>query len=254
MKTQIFDCTSYQTTTDSLAGKVILVAGASGAIGSEVAKACAASGASVILQGRKTRRLEQLYDAIENAGRPEPVLAPFDYHKVDTTAYQELATMIATEFGKLDGLVFAAGIPGHLAPVDQLSFANWQQVMLVNMQAPFLITQACLPLLRKAQAASVVFTSEEKQRAYWASYAMSKAALNAFASVLCDELDGTSAIRVNAVNPAPTRSGLRQAAYPAENPDALNAATDCVNAFLYLLSNDSGKTNGQILSLNKQDA
>src|SRR5690606_27208391 len=110
--------------------------------------------------------------------------------------------------------------------------------MTVNATAPFLLTRACLPVLRKSADASVVFTSSgvgRKGRAYWGAYAVSKFATEGLMETLADEMENVPNVRVNAINPGATRTGMRAAAYPGEDPNTLKKPEDIANAYLWLV-------------------
>ncbi len=127
----------------------------------------------------------------------------------------------------------------------------WMRVMQVNVNAPFLLTKAMMPLLRASSDASIVLLSSSvgrKGRAYWGPYAISKFAVEGMMQVLADEQDGTSNIRVNSLNPGATRTRMRAKAYPNE-PVETNPAPDAIMpAFLYLLGPDSQDCNGQAIN------
>ena len=98
------------------------------------------------------------------------------------------------------------------------------------------------PALQVAEHGRILFTSSSvgrQGRAYWGGYAVSKFAVEGLMQVLADELRDTSSIRVNSINPGATRTGMRSAAFPAENPIAVTAAQDIVNRYLFLLGPDS---------------
>src|SRR5690554_4301233 len=123
--------------------------------------------------------------------------------------------------------------------------------MQVNVNAPFALTKAMMPLRRAAPDASVIFVSSSvgrKGRAYWGPYAVSKFALEGLMQVLADEQDGTSEIRVNSLNPGATRTAMRKAAYPAEEPEKNPEPSEIMPVFLYLLGPDSKGVNGQALN------
>ena len=124
-----------------------------------MAIAAAAHGARVLLHGRNVKRLESVYDAIVNAGGPRPSIAPLDFEKAGPAEFEQLVTAIDTEFGRLDGLVHNAGMLGERAPIEHYDVAKWMRTMHVNANVPFLLTQRCMPLLRKSQDPSIVFSS-----------------------------------------------------------------------------------------------
>jgi NAD(P)-dependent dehydrogenase (short-subunit alcohol dehydrogenase family) len=242
------DPRSYQPAPGSHAGRVIVVTGAGSGIGRAVAIALAAQGATVGLLGRTPRKLEAVYDEIVAAGGPKPALLPFNLETAAAPEYDALQEALRQEFGRLDGLAHVAGILGALAPIDHYDVPVWCRVLHVNLTAPFILTQSCLPLLRLADDASVVFTSSSvgrRGRAYWGAYAASKFGLEGLMQVLAHELEGTTRIRSNSVNPGGVRTQMRLQAYPAENRDALPEAESVVAPFLYLLGPDSVGVNGQ---------
>jgi NAD(P)-dependent dehydrogenase (short-subunit alcohol dehydrogenase family) len=241
------DLRSYRPTAEALRDRVILVTGASGAIGGALARACAQQGARVILNGRSVRKLEKLYDDIVATGAAQPAIAPLDFEKADATAYDSLAEAVEQQFGRLDGLAHVGGVLGDRSPILHYDVPTWMKVMHVNVTAPFILTKTLLPLLQRADDASIVFTTSGvsvKGRAYWGAYAVSKFADEGLMQVLADELATEKPIRVNSVNPGAVRSSMRAKAYPAEDPATLTAPEDVVWPFLYLLGADSRGVTG----------
>ena len=238
----------YNAAEDLLKDKVILVTGAGDGIGKAVAMAYAAHGATVILLGRTISKLEQIYDAIEAAGYNKPAIYPLDLAGAAPHDFEQLADILDQEFGRLDGLLHNAGILGDLTPMELYPYETWQRIMQTHVNGPFLLTQAVLPLLQKADNASLIFTSSgvgRKARAYWGGYAVSKFAVEGMMQVLAEECENTSNIRVNSINPGATRTTMRASAYPAEKPDTLRHPEEIVATYLYLMGNDSLNINGQ---------
>ena len=150
--------------------------------------------------------------------------------------------------GKLDGLVHNAAVLGPRTLLDQVKAESWLQVMQVNVNAPFLLTKAMMPLLRAAADASVVMLSSSvgrKGRAYWGAYAVSKFATEGLMQVLADEVDGIANVRANSVNPGATRTDMRAQAYPGENPANNPLPEAIMPIYLYLMGPDSTGVNGQ---------
>ena len=234
-----------------LKGQRILVTGAATGIGRACALSCAAHGATVVLVGRTQSKLEEVYDAIEAAGHPQPALCPLNLETATEKDYEDLADQLFDTFGKLDGLVHNAAELGPRTLLDNVKADAWMRVMQVNVNAPFLLTKAMMPLLRASSDASIVLLSSSvgrKGRAYWGPYAISKFAVEGMMQVLADEQDGTSNIRVNSLNPGATRTRMRAKAYPNE-PVETNPAPDAIMpAFLYLLGPDSQDCNGQAIN------
>lgn len=237
---------------DLLAHRVILVTGAGDGIGRAVAGLCAAHAATVVLLGRTVEKLERAYDAIRAAGGPEPAIYPMDLSGAMPPDYEALAARLESELGRIDGLVHNAALLGALGPLEHYAPDAWQELMQVNVNAPFLLTRALLPLLRRTASAhghaSVVFTSSgvgRRGRAYWGGYSVSKFALEGLTQVLADELDGGTGIRVNSLNPGPVRTRMRANAFPAEDPETLITPEEAARAWLWLL--DARGVHGQAL-------
>ena len=237
----------YSARPDLLKGRVILVTGAGRGIGAAAAKTFAAHGATVLLLGKTEGNLNQLYDEIEAAGHPQPVVIPFNLETALPHQYDELAATIEAEFGRLDGLLHNAAILGPRTPLEQLSGDNFMRVMQVNVNAMFMLTSTLLPLLKLSEDASVIFTSSSvgrQGRAYWGAYATSKFATEGLMQVLADEVDGTQ-VRANSVNPGATRTGMRAQAYPGENPTNNPLPEAIMPVYLYLMGPDSKGVNSQ---------
>ena len=233
---------------DLLKGRVIMVTGAGRGIGAAAAKTFAAHGATVLLLGKTECNLNQLYDEIEAAGHPQPVVIPFNLETALPHQYDELAATIEAEFGRLDGLLHNAAIIGPRTPLEQLSGDNFMRVMQVNVNAMFMLTSTLLPLLKLSGDASVVFTSSSvgrKGRAYWGAYGVSKFATEGLMQTLADEVEGVAPVRANSVNPGATRTGMRAQAYPGENPASNPLPEAIMPVYLYLMGPDSRGVNGQ---------
>lgn len=239
---------SYQAPERLLENKVIAVTGAGDGIGAVAAKTFAAHGATVILIGRTVPKLEAVYDEIEAAGGPQPGIYPICLNGAVEKDYQDMHDRLEESFGKLDGLLHNAGELGQRTPIANYKLESWQKVMQVNVTAQFLMTKSLLPLLEKADHASIIFTSSGVGRVgkpFWGAYAVSKFATEGLCQVLANELDGTSNIRVNCINPGATRTRMRAAAYPAENPASVKTPQEIMPTYLYLMGDDSLGITGQ---------
>jgi NAD(P)-dependent dehydrogenase (short-subunit alcohol dehydrogenase family) len=239
--------TQYTAPADLLRDRVIQVTGAGSGIGRALARAAAGLGATVILHGRSVRKLEALYDEIRSAGHPEPAIFPLDLARAKGEDYDRLSGAIEEQWGRLDGLVQNAGILGSRTPIEHHDVAEWQRVLHVNLTAPFILCRCLLPLMLKSDDASVIFTSSgvgRRGKAYWGAYAVSKFGIEGLNQVLADELENKPGIRVNAVNPGPTRTSMRAAAYPAEDPMQLKTPEEILGVYLYLLGPESRGTSG----------
>ena len=237
----------YQPSNDLLKDRVILVTGASDGIGKAVAIEYAKVGATVVLHGRDIPKLEAVYDEIIAAGYPQPAILPLNLLTASAEQFKSLAQTIQTELGRLDGILHNAGMISELAPIEFTPAETWQQIIQVNLNAVYLITNACMPLLRQSPSASIITVSSgvgRKGRAFWGPYAVSKFAIEGLTQVLADELEGSN-IRVNSINPGATRTKMRAKAYPAEDKYQLKTPEQITPVYLYLMGDDSGTINGQ---------
>jgi len=242
------DLRTYEYAQDILRDRIILITGASDGIGRALALHIAGLGAQVILHGRNTAKLEKVYDEIEGIdAAPRPSMAVLDLASADAEAYTTLAKGLEDEFGRLDGLVQNAGILGERYSIEQYDAVLWQRVMHVNVTAAFALTKVLLPLLQKSEDPSIIFTSSGVGRtgkAFWGAYSVSKFATEGLSQVLADEHRHTN-LRANCINPGATRTGMRLAAYPAEDRDKLKRPEDILATYVYLLGPDSRGVTGE---------
>lgn len=235
----------------SLAGRVVLVTGACGGLGTAVAKSAARAGATVIITGRRKRQLEQLYDAMVGQDLPQPVIHPLDLESATPVDYEALADGIERDLGRLDGIVHAAASFSGLTPLSVHKPDHFLRAMHVNVSAPFALTQACLPLLGKAPDSAVVFVTDNPElvsRAHWGAYGASKAALERLAGILHAEHDKGS-LRVHAVLPGPMRTTLRREAYFGENSLLQPTPDATAQAIVFLLGEAGVVARGTTLDL-----
>lgn len=228
---------AHQPAADELSGRVIAITGAGGGIGRAVALAAAAHGAQVLLVGRTVRKLESVYDEIIAAGGRAQI-APLNLETAGAADYRQLADAVAAAYGRLDGLLHNAALLGTLTPLEEYDVPTFCKVMHVNLTAAFVLTQTLLPLLRAADDASLVFTGSSvgrRGRAYWGAYSVSKFGIEGLAQTLAEETSHLGTLRVNVINPGPTRTLMRRAAFPAEDLNASAAPETLANAYLWLL-------------------
>ena len=239
----------YLAPDDLLSKRIILITGAASGIGRSIALACASHGAITILLDKDVKRLELVYDEIESAGYQQAAIYPLDLKGANADDYHNMAESIAKEFGQLDGLVHNAAVIGRITPIELYDIEAWYQVMQINVNAPFLMSQACLPLLTESEDGRILFVTDacgQQGSAYWGAYGASKAALNNLMQVLADELENNTSIKVNAIDPGSVRTTMRSFAYPGENPNTLPSPDEITSGFLFLLGKDSRQYHGQI--------
>jgi NAD(P)-dependent dehydrogenase (short-subunit alcohol dehydrogenase family) len=235
---------------DLLAGRVILVTGASAGLGRTASLAYARHGATVALLARDEARLEAVYDEIVAAGGPEPAMFPFDLGIADDRGLETLAGAIAHHLKRLDGILHSAHQFYSLTPLALQTLEQWQTLLRVNLVAPFALTRACLPLLRQAMDASVIFTGEthgHQPRAFWGGYAVAKSGLETLTRIWADELSAEETLRINTLIPGQVNTTLRGRTHPGLAPDTLPTQEALMPWYLYLMGEDSRGVRGQIV-------
>ena len=203
-----------------LTGRIALLTGASRGIGAATALALARAGAHVVAVARTVGGLEELDDAIRAVGGTA-TLVPLDL--TDTDGIIRLAAALLQRYQRLDVLIGNAGLVGPSSPLDHVQPKDWEEVMAVNVTANWHLIRAMDALLRRSDAGRAVFISSgaaHNMRAYRGPYSVSKAALEALARTYAAETIST-AVRVNLVNPGPTRTRMRAQVMPGENPMTL---------------------------------
>lgn len=246
------DVRNFNPPADCLKGKNILVTGAGDGIGKVAALTYAKYGATVLLLGKTASKLEEVYDEIEANGGAEPAMLPMNLESASYTEMQQLAILVEREVGHIDGILHNAGMLGVLTPLEMYDPIIFEQVMKVNFNATFMLTQALFPLLKAAQSGSVVFTSSgvgSTPRAFWGAYALSKLAVEGMSDIFTQETQKTTALRFNCINPGATRTQMRAMAYPSENPNTLVAPEDLMNAYVALMTDAAAGIKGQVIEL-----
>ncbi len=223
-----------------LDGRIALVTGASRGIGRAVAIALAKAGAHVIALARTQGGLEELDDAIREAGG-EATLAPCDVK--DFPALDRLGAAIFARWGRLDVFVGNAGALGPLSPLAHVEPAQWDDLFAVNVTANWRLVRSLDPLLRAAEAGRAIFITSGAGHAatfkpYWGPYAISKAALDALVRTYAAETENISAVKVMAVNPGPLRTRMRAAAMPGEDPMRLRTPEELAPKIVALCAPD----------------
>lgn len=239
-----------------LDGKTILVTGAGDGIGRVAALAYARYGATVLLLGRTSSKLEYVYDEIESFGGKQPAMLPMNLEGATYAEMQQLEGLIHKEVGQLDGILHNAGVLGQLTPLEMYDVDTFAQVMKVNFTATFMLTQALLPLLKDAEQGSIVFTSSTvgtHPRAFWGAYALSKQAVEGMSDIFTQETQNTTNLRFNCINPGGTRTNMRAHAYPGENPMSLKTPEEIMSGYVCLMSDESIGVRGQVIELQPKD-
>jgi NAD(P)-dependent dehydrogenase (short-subunit alcohol dehydrogenase family) len=238
-----------------LAGKVALVTGGSRGIGRAIAEAYARAGAKVFICGRNADHLGRAVEQVRGVGVIEGVAGDVG----DPLDVERIVQATINRFGAVHVLVNNASILGPRQPLSHYPIADWSEVLRINLTGIFLMVRAVLPIMLEQRMGSIINLSSgvaKKGRARWGAYAVSKAGVEGLTQVLADEVSA-SGIRVNTVNPAPTRTEMRVLAYPSEDPLTLPTPDEILPVFLYLASDASAAVSGQSLEardwLKRQD-
>ena len=233
----------------ALNGRVILVTGAAGGLGSAAALACALAGATVVLLGRKLAPLNRVYDAVKAVGA-EPLLYPLDLEGASPDDHAELAQRIEAELGRLDGLLHCAAEFKGLTPLLHTDPADFARAIHVDLTARWWLTQACLPLLAKSDAGAVVFALDEPARtggAFWGGYGLAQQAQATLVAMLQAEL-GAHGPRISGLQPGPMRTGLRARAFQPNTDLKARPASDYAAVCVELLSAAAAGQRGRIVN------
>src|SRR5215475_2744776 len=233
-----------------LFGKVALITGGSRGIGRAIAAAYAGAGARVFICGRNSADVIDASQQIRSAGGEIEGVAG---NIASATDVQHIVRAALERFATIDVLVNNAGILGPRETIADYPIAAWEEVSRINLTGLFLITREVLPVMLARRSGSIINVTSGVGRigkAKWGAYAVAKAGLEGFTQVLADEVKAAG-IRVNAVNPAATRTQMRAQAYPAEDPSTLPTADLVTPIFLFLAVDASAKITGH--SLNARD-
>jgi len=203
-----------------LQDRVALVTGVSRGLGRCVALAFAREGAHVIAVARTQGALTELDDDIQAIGG-SATLVPLDM--TDYEGIDRLGGAVYERWGKLDILVGNAAILGTLTPVGHIEPKQWDDVLAINLSANFRLIRAFDPLLQQSDAGRAIFVTSGvtvKSPAFWGTYTVSKAALEAMVKTYANEIANTN-VRANLLNPGATRTDMRATAMPGEDPMTL---------------------------------
>jgi NAD(P)-dependent dehydrogenase (short-subunit alcohol dehydrogenase family) len=242
---------AYQPEPDLLKGRVIAITGAGDGIGRALALAAAQLGADLVLIGRTVKRLEAVHAEISAIRAEAASIAPLNLEHAVAQDYDRLAAAINERYGRLDGLVHNAAILGALTAIEHYDVPTWCRVLHVNLTAAFALTQVLLPVMHRSADASIIFTSSgvaRTPRAFWGAYAVSKAGVETLSVLLAEELSQGIPIRVNVLNPGPTRTRMRRQAFPSEDVNALVTPEQILNPYLWLLGAHAQGVSGQSLN------
>jgi NAD(P)-dependent dehydrogenase (short-subunit alcohol dehydrogenase family) len=203
-----------------LEGKVALITGASRGLGYAAALHLAKEGVHIIATARTRGGLEELDDAVKAAGSTA-TLVPMNL--TDYEAIDRLGAAIFERWKKLDILIGNAGTLGKLTPLAHVDPKVWDDALATNLTANYRLIRSMDPLLQAAPNGRAIFVTSglaQKCWAYWGSYSIGKAALDALMKTYAAEV-ATTNLRVNCFSPGATRTKMRATAMPGEDPATL---------------------------------
>ena len=185
--------------TQALNGTVALITGASGGIGSCIARRLAQEGVNLALMGRDMEKLKKTAASLAGCG-VQALLLPGDL--LDDAYIAQCVSQVTAQFGRLDILVNNAGM-ALSCPFEKTTMAEFDRIMALNCRAPYLMCQAALPLLRRSPCGTILnIASVNAHKGYplQSAYSASKHALAGFTKSLASELyrDG---VRVHLISP-----------------------------------------------------
>ena len=229
---------------EKLSGKAVLATGSSKGIGRGLASRFLHEGARVFLCSRCEASLAATAADLGQIG-PEVGFHAADLG--DPLQAERLVDRALARFPDLGILVNNASILGRRGPVVDVDTQTWNDVLRINTSSLFYTTRPLLPALIQRGEGSIINVSSSvgrRGKPNWGPYAVSKFGLEGFTQVLAEELR-PHGIRVNSVNPGATRTDMRAAAYPDEDPLSIPSPEEITPVFVYLASDESVSVTGQ---------
>ena len=230
----------------SIFNKSILITGSSDGIGKSLAIEFSKLGANIILLGRNSEKLDAVYDLLDHSHVSQKhLILEADLALLSNEAAQEIFIAISQEFEVLDGIIHNAALLGTMSSLEDYDLSTWDEVMKVNLRAPFILTKTLKVMLENASLPRLIFTSSgvaNKGRSFWGAYSVSKFGIKGLAEIFKDELEATTKIKVFNFDPGKTRTNMRAAAYPAEDPNTLKSPTELIDCYLWFFQEESSSS------------
>ena len=230
----------------SILNKSILITGSSDGIGKTLAIEFSKLGANIILLGRNSEKLDAVYDLLDHSRVSQKhLILEADLALLSNEAAQEIFIAISQEFEVLDGIIHNAALLGTMSSLEDYDLSTWDEVIKVNLRAPFILTKTLKVMLENASLPRLIFTSSgvaNKGRSFWGAYSVSKFGIKGLAEIFKDELEATTKIKVFNFDPGKTRTNMRAAAYPAEDPNTLKSPTELIDCYLWFFQEESSSS------------
>ena len=231
----------------NLSKKTILITGATDGIGNTLAIEFSKLGANIILLGRDSSKLDTVYDQLEHSYESQKhLILEVDLALLNNESAHEIARVINDEYEALDGIINNAAILGTMTTLKDYELSRWDEVININLRAPFLLSRTLIPALEDSRMPRIIFTSSgvaDVGRAFWGAYSVSKFGLKGLAEIFANELETTSSIKVFNFDPGATQTKMRASARPAEDPNTLKTPNELLECYLWFFSADSSESN-----------
>ena len=231
----------------NLSNKTILITGATDGIGKALAIEFSKLGANIILLGRDSSKLDTVYDQLEHSYESQKhLILEVDLALLNNESVHEIARVINDEYEALDGIINNAAILGTMTTLKDYELSRCDEVININLRAPFLLSRTLIPALEESRMPRIIFTSSgvaDVGRAFWGAYSVSKFGLKGLAEIFANELETTSSIKVFNFDPGATQTKMRASARPAEDPNTLKTPNELLECYLWFFSEDSSESN-----------
>ena len=208
-----------------LTNNTILITGATDGIGKVLAEEFSKLGSNIILLGKNSSKLDEVYDQLDHSFESQKhLILEADLSILNNDSAHEILRAVSDEFNILDGIIHNAAILGTMTPLEDYELSKWDEVLNINLRAPFLLTKTLKPILENSPMPRIIFTSSgvaNMGRAFWGAYSVSKFGLKGLAEIFANEFETTTSIRVFNFDPGATQTKMRASARPAENPNSL---------------------------------
>ena len=229
-----------------LSSRTILITGATDGLGAVLAIEFSRLGSNIILLGRDSSKLDKVYDQLDSSFTSQKhLILQADLGLLNNESAHEILNAITEEFTSLDGIIHNAAILGTMTTLEDYELSRWDEVLNVNLRAPFLLTKTLKTILETSTLPRIIFTSSgvaNVGRAFWGAYSVSKFGLKGLAEIFANELETTSSIKVFNFDPGATQTKMRASARPAENPNSLKTPNDLINCYLWFFSEESSNS------------
>ena len=229
-----------------LFNRTILITGSSDGIGKVLAIEFSKLGSNIILLGRDSSKLDQVYDQLDRSFKSQKhLILQADLALLSNESAHEILRAITEEFISLDGIIHNAAILGSMTTLEDYELSRWDEVLNINLRAPFLLTKTLKTILERSKLPRIIFTSSgvaNMGRAFWGAYSVSKFGLKGLAEIFANEFETTTSIRVFNFDPGATQTKMRASARPAENPNSLKTPHALMSCYLWFFSEESSNS------------